>query len=130
MDQLIAHHAGSAPSVWDTPWPWAGLGLVFFTVLALVAQWLLRPPRYRGRHAAPDWWFEAVEDEFPPSPVVVFLPAPPRVEPVLVDGPPGRHYVGWPAREVRQITEHTGEWAIEDLAEAMYPVELAVGGVR
>lgn len=134
----LSHHAGApAAGVWDTPWPWALCALVFFAVLAGVAEWMLRPPQYVGRHGAPDWWFETLaEPEYPPLPVVVFLPVPPKVEPVLVDGPPGRHYVGWPARNARLLAEDTGEYGLIDDLDALWEREddpcmaLTAGGVR
>lgn len=49
------------------------------------------------------------------------------------DGRPlsgARHRIGWPARDVRLLSEHTGEWSIEDVAEALYVVEVEMREVR
>jgi hypothetical protein len=136
----LTHHAGTGPSVWDTPWPWTGLIVLGLFALVPLLYRALEPARpvdpsrgYRGKRRYRSG--VDVRDDGIELLDVVVVPAAPLPEPwpvpVIGQGWTGaRHYVGWPARDVRHLAEHTGEWAIDDLAEAMYPVELAAGGVR
>jgi hypothetical protein len=109
----LTYHVGVTASVWNTPWPWLGLLVLALLVVVVPLLYLgFEPPSYVGRR-------RAGEDGLP------------------VDH--GRHVVGWPARDVRLIVEDTGEWAIDDLTDALWDIEVALdlverelvaGGVR